>query len=157
MKNRSVYIARFWTKVARGGANACWPYMRYRFRQGYGQFYVGKAILAHVFAYETKHGEGSSQGFMVCHSCDNPPCCNPKHLFKGTALDNMRDKIAKGRDRAVRGEECSWAKLTTTDVKKIKRQIQTGVVQRKIAKNFAVTPSLITYIKNGKAWGHVSI
>lgn len=155
--SRSEYIQRFWSYVNKQGPDECWPYTRWKGRQGYGQYYAnGKRIQSNRFAYETKHGEGSADGFLICHTCDNPPCCNPRHLFKGTHLTNMQDKERKGRSRYIKGDECSWTKLTDDDVRNIKQQINAGVVQADIARQFAVTPALITYIKIGKTRKHVS-
>lgn len=156
MTTHQGYIDRFWTKVAVRGPDECWPYIRHCVAGKYGQFYIGKPVQAHRFSYELEHGVGSAEGFDVLHKCDNPPCCNPAHLFKGTALDNMNDKHAKGRERYIKGDECSWTKLTEKDVRKIRKLIASGVVQASIARKYSVTPSLITYIKNGKAWGHVT-
>ena len=152
---RRAYIDRFWTKVDRKGADDCWPYLGHKGGGGYGHFYIGHPIMAHRFAYEAEHGEGSANGLKVLHKCDNPPCCNPSHLFLGTPLDNMNDKHAKGRERYIKGDECSWAKLTEADVREIRKLIAAKVEQKGIAKKYGVTPSLITYIKNGRAWAHV--
>jgi len=100
-------IARFWAKVQRGGADQCWEWQGYRYPKGYGYIRArGAAIYAHRMAaaiagypIELRPGNKSSQ--CVCHRCDNPPCCNPAHLFVGTTLDNMRDKMAKGRQARV--------------------------------------------------------
>jgi hypothetical protein len=154
--SRSEYIKRFWSYVKIGKSDECWPYTRWCGREGYGQYYAnGKRIQSNRFAYETKHGEGSADGLLVLHKCDNPSCCNPRHLFKGTHLINMRDKERKGRSRYIKGDECSWTKLTDADVKIIKQQINSGMKQADIARQFSVTPSLITYIKNGKTRKHV--
>jgi hypothetical protein len=96
--------ADFWPKVDKsGGPNACWPWLGVRMPQtatgsdDYGRFALaGRRVPAHRFAYEVAVGP-IPEGLRVLHSCDNPPCCNPAHLSLGTDLDNMRDKIAKGR------------------------------------------------------------
>ena len=88
---------KFWSKVNRRGPDDCWEWMN---SGTYGHFYIGKgqARPAHRIAYELTYGD-IPVGLCVCHHCDNPPCCNPTHLFVGTVQDNMRDKVAKGRGK----------------------------------------------------------
>lgn len=67
--------------------------------RGYGIMRVrGKVLKTHRIAWELANGP-IPDGLSVCHSCDNPPCCNVEHLFLGTHADNMADMIAKKRDR----------------------------------------------------------
>lgn len=89
---------RFWSHVAIGSEDACWEWKAARGRQGYGAFGMGGTMrIAHRVAFEFTHGRVLRRDELACHHCDNPPCCNPKHLFVGTKLDNARDAIAKGR------------------------------------------------------------
>jgi hypothetical protein len=76
----------------------CWEWARTRSPQsGYGR--IG-TTYAHRFAYELAIGEIPT-GLQVIHSCDNPPCVNPDHLFIGTAQDNCDDSVAKGRRKGA--------------------------------------------------------
>jgi hypothetical protein len=79
----------------------CWEWQKCRIgrgiSRGYGRFWNGNTdVLSHRFAYEWLVGEIPS-GMLVCHRCDNPPCCNPNHLFLGTQADNVRDCVNKER------------------------------------------------------------
>lgn len=82
--------------VVKGGADECWPWTGYTMPFGHGQMTVERrGVLAHratYLVYVTDPGD-----FNVCHTCDNPPCCNPAHLFTGTHQDNMDDRDTKGR------------------------------------------------------------
>ena len=90
---------RFWTKVERRADGECWPWTARCDDAGYGSFKVARRLVkAHRIAWELTHGM-IGDGLHVCHHCDNPPCCNPAHLFVGTRSDNMRDMAAKGRKR----------------------------------------------------------
>lgn len=103
-KQTSVRILdRFWSRVRQGSDGECWEWTGARSGLGYGFFGlphplgVGSVqVRAHRFAYETATGN-SADGLNVCHRCDNPPCCNPAHLFLGTQSDNMRDAANKNR------------------------------------------------------------
>lgn len=77
-----------------GGSLACWPFMGYRMASGYGRNRHG---YTHRYALELHLGRPLLPGMEACHTCDNPPCCNPAHLFEGTRLANEQDKTAKGR------------------------------------------------------------
>jgi hypothetical protein len=97
----SYEVERFWDKVDRsGGPDACWPWTAFRYASGYGQFGVAGVapIRANRYAWMAVHGR-IPDGLWVLHHCDNPPCCNPAHLFLGTAQDNVDDMVAKGRHR----------------------------------------------------------
>lgn len=91
---------RFFAKVQPG--SGCWLWTGAKLPKGYGQFHIarvdGKAIhgYPHRIMFLLAHGEIPA-GMEVCHHCDNPPCCNPDHLFLGTHGDNMRDSSRKGR------------------------------------------------------------
>jgi hypothetical protein len=91
----------------------------------------------------------------VLHHCDNPPCCNPDHLFLGTQLDNLKDMINKGRDTKARGSKIGLSKLKEMDVVEIKTLIKSGVKCREIAIKFGVSKRTINYISQGKSWRHV--
>lgn len=83
-----------------GGLFACWPWQGNRNEDGYGRLSPrrGVIIMAHRYAYERYIGP-IPENLKLLHSCDNPPCCNPAHLFIGTQADNVADMIKKGRGR----------------------------------------------------------
>lgn len=93
------FIEKFWARVDKsGGDNACWSWTGALYRNGYGSVYLRPKLYLRTrrVAYELTHGE-IPDGLYICHRCDNPPCCNPAHLFAGTAKDNFEDMVKKGR------------------------------------------------------------
>lgn len=89
---------RFWAKVDRShGPEACWPWMASIAGFGYGRFNCGDKHIeaAHRVAWALAHGHPPKPCGL--HVCDNPPCCNPAHLFEGTRADNTHDMMMKGR------------------------------------------------------------
>ena len=102
-------IQRFWSKVKIAGPDECWLWTAGGHGQGYGHFTITRRCYkSHQVAKASVVGP-IPPGSCVCHTCDNPPCCNPAHLFIGTDTDNARDKIAKGRARPQTGEN-HWMK-----------------------------------------------
>ena len=82
--------------------NGCWEWTMSRTWKGYGQGHVNrKTGKAHRISYEAFIGP-IPKGMHVLHECDNPPCCNPDHLWLGTNSDNIRDAVAKGRHQGNR-------------------------------------------------------
>lgn len=99
------------------------------------------------------------EGLCVLHSCDNPPCVNPAHLFLGTHADNNKDRAKKGRSADTRGEGHPRAKLTEADViairKAYRKRSRTGGSCRDLAKRYSVNLSTIHYIITRKNWSHI--
>lgn len=106
MTQRNLPVSmRLWMSIDVGSPEACWEFSGSKNTRGYGSFRVGgKNILAHRLAWQVEMGD-IPDGFWVLHRCDNPPCCNPGHLFLGKVTANSRDMIAKGRDRHPTGRE----------------------------------------------------
>lgn len=94
----------FWRRVDQSaGDDGCWPWLGrvMTTRRGYGRLtFKGRMVGAHRMALTLTSG-GEHHGLFACHRCDNPICCNPKHLFWGTHDDNMADCVAKGRKRGA--------------------------------------------------------
>jgi hypothetical protein len=94
-------IERFETYALKGGPDDCWPWTGQIGENGYGKVKNSpEHVQAHRLAWAVHHGT-IPKGLFVLHRCDNPPCCNPRHLFLGTHLDNMRDMREKQRQYAV--------------------------------------------------------
>ncbi len=144
--------ATFWSRVKK--SDGCWEWQGKIKRGrtgGYGLLmWKGEPdARAHRVAYELSHGPIPS-GKLVCHTCDNPPCCRPDHLFLGTSLENMQDAKAKGR--IVRGHCVGSAKLTEQQVKEVRERHALGESGVNIAHSLSVTPSMIYRILAGLAW-----
>ncbi len=111
---------------------------------------------AHILTYE--YYNGPFPDFLcVLHKCDNPPCCNPSHLFLGTKKDNFDDMVSKGRDVRYfrRGTEVNTAVLTEDDVLNIYRLLDEGFSQQEIADIYRVSKPAIGNINRGENWKHL--
>lgn len=150
---------RFWERIKSDPATGCWNWTGTHLKQEfpYGTLSVhGKGILAHRFSYELHYGP-IPDGLDVCHTCDNPSCVNPAHLWLGTAKDNAQDMARKGRWNNVLflGEAHPNSKLTNENVIAIRRLRKQGVQGIELAKQFNVTPSTISCIVLYKTWKHI--
>lgn len=91
-------------------------------------------------------------GHFVCHSCDNPACVNPEHLFIGTQQDNTDDRERKNRNNHFFGEHSPTSRLTQKDVIDIR---QSNKSSRELARIYGVNKSSVQAIKNRETWKHV--
>lgn len=149
------FAARFWSHVAIGAADECWPWMLSLGSKGYGQVRQGGRIVrAHRVAWELTNGP-VPDGLWVLHSCDNRPCCNTAHHFLGDHDANMADMMSKGRHARQRGEEGPAAKLTAADVLEIRRRRAAGERGLKVAADFGISPAAVSHIKHRRTWTEV--
>lgn len=109
MSDYNIDPVKFWSCVDKAGEDECWEWKRGKNTGGYGLFSVRNTpadyertgrtrgqVLAHRAAFYLAHGE-LEEYLHICHSCDNPKCCNPAHLWRGSIFDNVWDMIGKGR------------------------------------------------------------
>ena len=144
---------RFWNKVAPGTGDECWPWTGAKDRDGYGTYGLvpGQTRKVHRIAFMLQHGVELPSEVLVLHRCDNSSCANPAHLFTGTHLDNMRDKIAKGRANQSRSNN-NASKLTEAKARKIKAWRGRGMKLKDIAERLGVSQALVCTVAKGKAW-----
>lgn len=156
---RRVPIAdRFWQKVDQsGGPDACWPWLAACQTDGYGAIkYHGKQRAAHCVAFYLTYG--TFPVYLGCHTCDNPPCCNPAHIFDGTPKDNTQDMVRKNRH--LLGSRSPNTTLTEDTVRQIKQALLLERYHGKhvrVAKRFGITRNNVRAIDKGITWKHVTI
>lgn len=123
---------RFWARVDKSGD--CWTWSGLKKGNGYGRvWWDGRGTTAHRAAWMIANGP-IPPGLCVLHRCDNPPCCNPAHLFAGTQQQNIADKVAKGRHRY---------ELSLLEIAEIREQIDSGLSDTEIAAAFGVARNTI--------------
>jgi hypothetical protein len=150
------FRSRFWAKTDRSGA--CWVWTKHCTPQGYGQFTVSRGSFrgAHSVSYALTHGI-VPVGMHVCHTCDNPPCVRPDHLFLGTAKDNSDDMWSKGRQGTRHpGIERANARLTDDDVRAIRAVSPYFGRTTDLARQYGVSDTTIRKILRREKWRHVA-
>lgn len=158
-------IEAFWSRVNKAAPNGCWEYTGFRKWDGYGwlsrkiEGRKSRYITAHRYAWTLLRGQ-VPEGMQVLHRCDNPPCCNPDHLFLGTRDDNMADMWRKGRN--PRGERSRHAKLTEAQAKAIldnppswPNKPHGGGGIHELADKYGVGYACIASLVAGRTWKHL--
>lgn len=163
------HLRRFWKRVNKNGPihphdpskGPCWEWNKSPCER-YGRMKVfGIPDAAHRISYQIHHRMlGPNE--CALHSCDNPPCVNPDHLWAGTAVENNRDRDAKGRQNRVdcrktvpKGITCHLSKLREEDVIEIRELGRMGLTQREIGIRFSITRPAVGYILRRRNWKHI--
>lgn len=165
-KARSRPLAdRFWEKVNKNGPTVrpelgpCWVWMAAVDGKGYGKLGLGRRADGYGKASRVSwllHFGDFPAVLDVCHTCDNPLCVRPDHLFLGTGTDNIRDAQQKGRlVGAGKGERHHRAVLTDEDVRSIRRRFAAGTPIGLMAAEYRVNYVTIWYVVRRKTWNHV--
>jgi hypothetical protein len=149
MKSRE---ERFWLKVDRRSPDECWPW------RGQKSTVMGHGLLksgprgqvrqegAHRVSWELHNGP-IPEGKNICHTCDNPPCVNPSHLYPGTDTENMRDRDTRGRH--------GGAKLTPRDVRAIRARRALGERCLTIATDYGISEGQVSMAARRLSYKHV--
>jgi hypothetical protein len=150
---RADYIEIMKSTVKNGiklNEKGCWEWQGAKHRQGYGHLsFRNKTTLLHRVSWIIYKGE-IPDGLKVCHSCDNPSCCNPEHLFLGTQKDNIKDCAKKKRLRRGLGD--NLRKLTQSQVDEIRDLSTSGKKRSEIARMFGVKVNCIRNIIKFITW-----
>jgi len=135
---------RFWSKVSK--TDGCWEWQGQRNHKGYGELSVNNRWLkAHRYSWSLHNGEIPARA-LVCHSCDNPGCVNPSHLFLGTNGDNQVDAVRKGRRPHVRLNEQSVREI---------RALAGTTPNSRIAAMYGVSHATVRRVITGESWSHI--
>lgn len=143
-------ILNFVKHVKLNHTTGCWEWLASKTKFGYGQF---QNTQSHRWIYQYVHNKVLPIDIVVCHTCDNPSCVNPKHLWQGTQKQNIQDMFNKKRNPPpTRGELDGMAKLTAQKVKQIRTSPLSG---KELARLYDVTPQTICDIRKRRSWRHI--
>jgi hypothetical protein len=150
-------LKNLFSKIAVAGPDECHMWTGANVRR-YGVVTVAlRHMLVTRLLWAITHGS-IAEGFDVLHSCDNPPCCNLRHLFLGTHQDNMDDMARKGRRRngkRAHGEANNRAVLSEREVIEIRNLYADGRPMPIIAERFGITRQNVGFIVRRITWKHI--
>jgi len=144
---RRTLAERFWAKV-RQQPSGCWLWTGQVDREGYGLVTSKPRQSAHRMAWTLTRGPIPAGKLVRHYTCNNRQCCNPSHLRLGSHQQNMNDMVNSGRSK--RGTAASGAKLTPTEVAKIKRlKMDEGLSDKALGSRFGVSHTTIWRLCRG--------
>ncbi len=145
---------RFEAKINK--TNDCWLWTGAKNDMGYGYIRLdGRSVRAHRVSYELYVGK-ISKTKQINHKCHVRNCVKPTHLYAGTSSQNMIDMFESGRGETRRGEKSAMAKLTTANVRAIRKSVEKGIsTQKDLAKQYGVSNTVISNVVNRKSWKHI--
>lgn len=154
-------VERIMKFVAKDAVTGCWNWtgtVRSQ-KKPYGHLFVGsrtdgtrRNVGAHRYSFEVFRHEIKDPEMCVCHTCDNPRCVNPEHLFLGTKKDNSDDRDAKGRNIIQVGAKNGQAKLTDEIVADFLSSAESGA---SVARRLGIDRSTVNKIRRGTWWKHI--
>lgn len=133
--------------------DGCWLWTGCRDKDGYGHFAMnGATVKAHRASYILANGP-ITEGLHILHSCDNPSCVRPDHLYAGTRSQNMQDMVNRNRRMDLGGESNGNARLSNRDAEEVRKIYATGnFTQQMLAVKFNVSPATISNIVTNKRY-----
>lgn len=151
----------FWSKVDRRSDLECWPWVgRSRAKNGYGRLdiwgeegvYANRVayLIAHPGSISLRAPKSKETPEFVLHTCDSPSCCNPAHLMVGTHAENMRHKVGRGRSPDFSGDKGPRCKLTSEDVRDIRRMKKSGATGPALELLYEVSKATISGVLYGR-------
>jgi hypothetical protein len=147
---------RIWRNIKKSAPDECWPWLGSTERNGYGRTtFGGRRHNVSRIVFELTNPGVLSRGLFVLHICDNPVCCNPRHLRSGTAKENAEDRENRNRSYKWTGDEHPRCKLTAAQIIEIKELRSNGVKGSSVAKMFGVSPATISSIIHGRYYTEI--
>lgn len=154
---------KFMSNIGKGQSDDCWEWKGARNKDGYGLLYIGgkhsavrgRLVLTHRLSYSIFKG-GIPEGLCVLHDCDNPPCCNPNHLYVGDNCDNVHDAILRGRHGHNQGDRSPQSKLTEAIVRRCRVLYKRGLFdENDLAWIYGVNPYTMLSALKRRSWRQV--
>jgi hypothetical protein len=134
----------------------CWEWTGPLKPSGYGKIrQAGKHTSPHRIAAHIYLGMPVDSESFVCHKCDNQICFNPEHLYLGDAKTNAQDRVKRGRNAYIKGDQHQGAKLSEAKVVEIISLLNSGRSHVHLSKEYGVSRTTITLISLGKTWQHL--
>lgn len=150
-----------WSKVDVRGEDECWEWKGFRNHNGYGRTWINdRGYYAHRVIYNLVNPgqinleapkKTDEKGFLL-HHCDNPACCNPKHLYVGNFQDNTDDKVRRGRCVDFSGDKGPRCKLTMNQAREARKLRRQGKSVRELAYEFGISLPSMKSLLNGKSY-----
>lgn len=149
-------IANFHKHYTKGAPDECWNWHGTT-RDGYGRIRIwtnprpnrrSSHFGANRIAFWLHNGYWPTK--YICHTCDNPLCVNPAHLYEGSQLQNMADR--RDRGRTALGVQNGKSKLTPEIVRQIRADLKAGATHRETAKKYGIVKSTVSFIRTGATW-----
>ena len=150
-----------WSKIDVKTEDECWNWKGYKNEDGYGRTWINDCgYYAHRVIYDLVYPniitlsapKNTDETGFILHTCDNPSCCNPKHLWVGNCFENIADKVKKGRSADFSGDKGPNCKLSMAQAQEIRQKRKDGISAQKLANQYGVSLSSIKTLLAGKSY-----